>query len=140
MWIWAQCQELRIQEKGAREVGRGTNGGRSWGKRRNKTKTRPVSVEEKKMCCESQINEKEGQGEATEESGMQEWKRESDSEEGGIAYLGGTLDSSHLFQHQAQPLPLFVNVARLAFAPRGLSGNKHNVTRAQHLLSFPLLT
>lgn len=75
----------------------------------------------------------EGQGEATEESGMREWKRESDSEEGGIAYLGGTLDSSHLFQNQAQLLPLFMNVARLAFAPRGLSGNKHNVTQAQHL-------
>lgn len=79
----------------------------------------------------------EGQGEATEESGMREWKRESDSEEGGIAYLRGTLDSSHLFQDQAQPLPLFVNVARLAFAPRGLSGNKHNVTQAQHLYLPP---
>lgn len=73
----------------------------------------------------------EGQGEATEESGMREWKRESDSEEGGIVYLGGTLDSSHLFQNQAQPLSLFVNVARLAFAPRGLSRNKNKITQAQ---------
>lgn len=82
----------------------------------------------------------EGQGEASEESGMREWKRESDSEEGGIAYLCGTLDSSHLFQNQAQLLPLFVNVARLAFAPRGLSGNKHNVTQAKHLFSSPHLS
>lgn len=31
-----------------------------------------------------------------------------------------------------------MNVARLAFAPRGLSGNKHSVTRAQHLISVLL--
>ena len=42
------------------------------------------------------------------------------------AYLTRTLDSSHLFENSTQPFSLLMLVARLAFAPWGLRGNKHN--------------
>lgn len=88
------------------------------------------------MRYESQINEMKDRMKP-QSSKDREWKGESDSKDSGTAYLGRTLDSSHLFKNQAQPFSLVVNVARLAFAPRGLSGNKHNVTQAQHFPPFP---
>lgn len=58
---------------------------------------------------------------------MREKEEKGTREEKENAYLTRTLDSSHLFEHSAQPFSLLVLVARLAFAPRGLRRNKHNV-------------
>lgn len=52
---------------------------------------------------------------------MRDSKRGKDQGKRRSAYLTGTLDSSHLFEHSAQSFPLLVLVARLAFTPWGLA-------------------
>lgn len=72
----------------------------------------------------------EGQRKA-EEYRMKDRKNgKKDKRERRSAYLIGTLDSSHLFEHSTQPFSLFMLIACLAFTPWGLRGEQYTVTQS----------
>lgn len=130
MWFWATCQEQGIKEKGGREVKGGRHKNRAWAKGRNKIETGRWG--ERKIWHERKKKLDKWKWMTQESKGSKEWEKweKGTQEERRGTYFTRTLDSSHLFEHSAQPFSLLMLVPRLAFAPRGLRGKKHNVALA----------